>query len=78
MGPRMRIILAEFWENQEVVTRKNGHRVPQLRANCGTNKGSFASPTLSNVTPYSVVLHWLLLMVKDVEVIHYILVHVVV
>ena len=55
MGPKMRRLLAEFWENQEVVTRQTGYHGPQFRANCGMKQGGIASPTLFNVAVYSVV-----------------------
>ena len=33
----MQVLLAEFWENQKVVTRQNRYHGPQFRVTCGTN-----------------------------------------
>ena len=58
-GTRMRGILEEFWENQEFVTRHNGHHVPQLKETYGTTQEGIASSTLFNVAINSVVHHWI-------------------
>ena len=38
-GPKIKRLLAELWENQEVVTRHNGYHGLQFRAACGTTQG---------------------------------------
>ena len=57
--------MAKFWENQEVVTRKNSYHVPQFRATHSMKQERLKSPTVLHVAVDSVVHHWLLLMVKD-------------
>ena len=64
-GPKMQGLLVEFWENQEVVTRKNVYHGTNFRENHGTTHGGLALPTLFNVAVESVLLHWLSLMVED-------------
>ena len=64
-GLKMRLILAEFWENQEVVTSKNSYHGTQFRATRGTTQGGIVLPTLFNVTFDILVRHWLSLTVEE-------------
>ena len=48
-GPKLRVLLAEFWLPQEVVTRQNVFHGPQFQATRGTTQGVISSPTLFNV-----------------------------
>ena len=54
-GSKICDILADFWKNQEVVTRQIRYHAPQLRATHGTTKRGLESPTLFNVSVDSVV-----------------------
>ena len=60
-----------------MVTRKNRYHEPQLNKTRGTTQGGIRYPTLFNVTVDSVVRHWILPTVEDLEVIQDRLVHVV-
>ena len=73
----MRVLLVEFWDNQEVVNRQNDYHGPYFRATCSTTQGGIASPTIFNVAVNSVVHHWLYLMVEYEAFIQDGLVHVV-
>ena len=68
-GMNMRGILAEFWENQEVVTRQNGYHGHNFRATHSTTQGGIELPTLFKLAVDSVVCHWLFLTVEDGSVI---------
>ena len=76
-GPRMRGMLAELRECQEMVTRQNGYHGPQFRVTCGTTQGGLTPPTLFNVSVDNVVHNWLSMTVYDEAVIHDSLVHAV-
>ena len=58
-GSKMQGILAEFWENQEVVTRHKSYHDPQFRATQGTTQGGLVSPIVLNVAVDRLVRHWL-------------------
>ena len=58
--------MAEFWENQDVVTRQKKYHVPQFKAPRGTTQGVLESPILFNVVDDGVVYHWLSLTMEDV------------
>ena len=73
----MQGLLAEFWENREVVTRQNGFYGPYFRATCGTTQGGIEFPKLFNVAVNILARHWLLLAPEDESVIQYGLQHVV-
>ena len=47
--PKLRGILEEFWENQELVKRQGGYHGPLFRKTRGTTQGGLAFPTLFNV-----------------------------
>ena len=64
-GPKLQVLLAEFWSRQEVVTRQNGLHGTQFRATRGMTQGRLTSPTLFNVEVYRVVRHWLSFTVED-------------
>ena len=64
-GPNMQGLLAELWENREVVTRQNGFYVPHFRATCGTTQGGVALTKLFNVAVNIVDRHWLSLAPED-------------
>ena len=55
--PKLRVLLAEFWLRQELVTHQNGFHVPQFQSNRGSTQEGMASPTLFNVAVDSVVRH---------------------
>ena len=38
-GPKLRVLMAEFWSHHEVVTHQNGFHGPQLRVTRGTTQG---------------------------------------
>ena len=63
-------ILAEFWEQKEVVTQKNGYRGPHFQATRGKTQGGLISPTLFNMVVDNVVCNWLYMMVEDKLVSH--------
>ena len=48
-GPKLHILLAVFWLQQEVVTLHNGFHSSNLQATGGTTQGVLVSPTLFNV-----------------------------
>ena len=48
-GSKMRVILAELWARQEVVTRKNGYHIHQFRATHRTTQGCLTYLKLFNV-----------------------------
>ena len=77
MGPTIWGLLAELWENQEMVTRQNGYHDPKFRVTRGTTHGELLSPILFNVVVDSVVVHWLYLAMEDEAVIQDGLVHTV-
>ena len=41
-GTKIQGLLAEFWENQEVITRKNGYHNPKFRETRSTTQGGIA------------------------------------
>ena len=63
VGPKLWGLLAEFLSRQEVVTRQNVFRGPQLRATRGKTQWGNASPTIFNVSVYIVVRQWVSLTV---------------
>ena len=65
MGSNIQGMLVEFWEQQEVVTQKNGYHGTQFRATCGTTHGFLTFPTLFNVAVDNLVRHWLYMTVED-------------
>ena len=69
-GPKIRVMLAEFWEWQELINKQNGYHVTQFRVTHGTTQGGLTSLTLFNVELDTVVLHWLSMTVEDDVVIH--------
>ena len=69
-GPKMRDILAEFWEWQEVVTQKNVYNVSQFRVTRGTTQGGMKLLTLFNVVVEKMVRNWLSMTVEDDTIIH--------
>ena len=73
----MQGLLAEFWENREVVTRQNGFYGPYFRATCGTTQGGIEFPKLFNVAVNILARHWLSLAPEDESVIQYGLQHAV-
>ena len=77
VGPKIRGLLEELWEKQEVVTRQNVYHGPKFRAARGTNQGGLASPILFNVVVDSVIGHWLYLAMEYEAVIQDGLVHTV-
>ena len=55
--PKLRVLLAEFWSIQELVTCHNDFHGTQFRVTRGTTQGVLASPTLFNVSVDSVICH---------------------
>ena len=74
----MWVLLADFLENQEVVTRQNGYHGTQLRETFSMTQGGVAFPTLFDMALGSVVFHWLSLTTEDKATIQDVLVHMVV
>ena len=69
-GPHMCGILAKFWEQQEIVTQKNGYHVPQLKSTRGTTQGGLIPPILFNTVVKNVVRNWLSMTVEEELVVH--------
>ena len=69
-GPHMCGILADLWERQEVVTRKNGYHGPQLKATWGTTQGGLILPTLFKMVTNNMVRNWMSRRVEEKLVAH--------
>ena len=57
-NPCMCILLAVFWHQKEVATRKNGYYGLHFKATWGTTQGRLISPNLFNLIVDDVVRSW--------------------
>ena len=64
-GPKLWVLLEEFWSHQEVFTSQNGFHGPQFRATRGTTQWGVGYTKLFNVAVHSMVRHWLSLTVEE-------------
>ena len=68
--PRMCILMAMFWGQQEVVTRQNGYHGPTFKATQVTTQDGLIFPTMFNLIASNVVRKCILMRVSDQEVTH--------
>ena len=69
-GPHLCRIFADIWEQQEVVTHKNGYHGLKLQVTRGTTQGGLTSSTLFNMVFNNVLHNWLSITVEDKLVAH--------
>ena len=69
-GPRLCGLLETFWDCQQVVTRQNGFRRPDVTASRGTTQGGLVSPMLFNMVVDNFIRTWQAMTLEDQRVAH--------
>jgi Reverse transcriptase (RNA-dependent DNA polymerase) len=69
MGTRLRTLLHQYWQQQQIVARQSGFHGPAFIATRGGTQGGLFTPTLFNICVDNVIRYWLSLVVEDNQII---------